>query len=68
MKFLVRWVDCEEVVAVETVGTVAMMDILKAHKFDESSACLLLCRMVAGYPIKILDMFGNDLIIEKVEG
>lgn len=68
MKFVVRWMDCEETVETETMGMVALMDVLKAHKMAESDACLLLCRMVEGCPVKVLDPFSYDLVLEKVEG
>lgn len=68
MKFVVRWVDCEEIVETETMGMVCLMDVLKAHGLAEGDACLLLCRMVKGYPVKVLDPLGYDLLLEKVEG
>lgn len=68
MKFVVRWMDCDETVETETMGMVALMDVLKAHGMAESDACLFLCRMVEGYPVKVLDPFSYDLVLEKVEG
>lgn len=68
MKFVVRWMDCDETVETETMGMVALMDVLKAHSLAEGDASLLLYRMVKGYPVKVLDPFGYDLVLEKVEG
>lgn len=68
MKFNINWVDCGEIVNSETVGMFTATEILKGYGMEESSACVLLHRIVNPYPVVIRDCGGYTLIIMKVEG
>ena len=68
MKFNINWVDCGECVNTETVSRFTATEILKGYGMEESASAVLLARMVKGYPVRIADCGGYDLIIMKVEG
>lgn len=68
MKFNINWADCGEIVNSETVSMFTATEILKGYGMEESSACVLLCRIVNPYPVVIRDCGGYTLIIMKVEG
>ena len=68
MKFSINWVDCGEIVNSETVGMFTATEILKGYGMEGSASAVLLARMVKGYPVRIADCGGYDLLIMKVEG
>ena len=68
MKYNINWFDCGECVNSETVSRFLATEILKGYGMEESASALLLVRMVKGYPVRIPDCGGYDLIMMKVEG